>query len=175
MRALLVIDMLRDFVEEDGSLPVPGAKKLLGPINSVIKEFRESGEPVIFVCDSHDEDDREFKAWPKHAVTGSRGAEIVDGLDKRDTDRVVLKKRYSAFYNTELDGVLKENNVDVLVLTGVLTDICVMHTAVDAAMRNYGVKVLKDCTASVSDERHEWALQHIRDVVMEAEVTSSKT
>lgn len=170
MRALLVIDMLRDFVEEKGSLPVPGAVRLIKPINEVIKKFREKGEPVIFVCDSHDEDDREFKAWPKHAVTGSRGAEVVDGLDKEVADPVVRKKRYSAFYNTDLEKVLKEKKVDHLVLTGVLTDICVMHTAVDAAMRNYKVTVLKDCTASVSDERHDWALQHMRDVVIEAEV-----
>ncbi len=170
MRALLVIDMLRDFVEEGGSLPVPAAKKLIEPINKVIKGFRKNGEPVIFVCDSHDEDDREFKAWPRHAVTGSTGAEVVDGIDKRAGDTVVSKKRYSAFYDTELEKVLKQKKIDTLALTGVLTDICVMHTAVDAAMRNYNVIVLKDCTASVSNERHEWALQHMRDVVIEAKI-----
>ncbi len=170
MKALLVIDMLRDFVELDGSLPVPGAERLIEPINEAIGGFRDTGEPVIFVCDSHDEDDREFRAWPKHAVTGTEGGDVVAALDKRDEDIVVLKKRYSAFYNTELERILKEKGVDTLALTGVLTDICVMHTAVDAAMRNYKVVVLKDATASVSDERHEWALQHMRDVVIEAEI-----
>ncbi len=170
MRALLVIDMVRDFVEEDGSLVVPEAKNLIGPINKAIDDFRKKNEPVIFVCDSHDEDDREFKGWPRHAVTGSRGAEVVDALDKRMDDPVVRKKRYSAFYDTELERVLKKKGIDTLVLTGVLTDICVMHTAVDAAMRNYNVVVLKDCTGSVSRERHEWALQHMRDVVIEAKI-----
>ncbi len=170
MRALLIIDMLKDFVDEGGRLVVPEAQKLIDPINKVIEDFRRNDEPVIYVCDSHDEDDREFKAWAKHAVTGSVGADVTDGLDKRDIDTVVKKKRYSAFYNTGLDAVLKEKKIDALVLTGVLTDICVLHTAVDAAMRNYNVTVLKDCTASVSKDRHEWALGHIRDVVIEAEI-----
>ncbi|MEE8167860.1 MAG: isochorismatase family cysteine hydrolase [Candidatus Hydrothermarchaeales archaeon] len=170
MRALLVIDMLKDFVEEDGSLPVPDAKKLIEPINKVLQEFRENREPVIFVCDSHDEDDREFKAWPKHAVTGTKGAEIIEELDKREEDVVVKKKRYSAFYNTDLEEILKDRSVDTLVLTGVLTDICVLHTATDAAMRNYKVVVLKDCVASVNEERHECALMHMQDVLIEAEI-----
>ncbi len=170
MRALLVIDMLKDFVEEDGSLPVPDAKKLIKPINKALQEFRENRDPVIFVCDSHDEGDREFKAWPKHAVTGTEGAEIIEALNKREENVVVKKKRYSAFYNTDLEEILKKKDVDTLVLAGVLTDICVLHTATDAAMRNYKVVVLKDCVASVNEERHEWALRHMQDVVIEAEI-----
>ena len=170
MKALLVIDMLRDFVNEDGALPVPDAKTLTGPINREIKRFREEGAPLIFVCDAHDEDDREFLAWQKHAIDGTEGAEVIDALDKRDGDTVIKKKRYSAFYNTNLEEVLKEKGIDTLVLTGVLTDICVMHTAADAAMRNYKVIVPEDCVKSVTKEAHDWAIKHIKDILLEVEV-----
>lgn len=170
MKALLVIDMLNDFVNEDGALPVPIAKKLIEPINQQIKKFRERGEPIIFICDAHDEDDREFKAWPKHAVEGTEGAEVVKELDKRPEDIVVKKKRYSAFYDTNLEEILKEKGVDTLVMTGVLTDICVMHTATDAAMRNYKVIVLENCIGSASNEAHDWAIKHMENILLEVEI-----
>lgn len=165
MRALLVIDMLKDFVHEDGALPVEGAAKLIPKINAEIKKFRGRGEPVIFIADSHAPDDKEFEIWPKHCVKGSDGAEVIEGLDKKDEDEVIAKTTYSAFYNTGLEEVLKDKGVTELILTGVLTDICVMHTAADAAMRGYGVRVLKDCVASSSRETHEWALKHMRDIL----------
>lgn len=165
MRALLVIDMLRDFVDKDGALPVKGAEKLIPRINKVIREFRSKGEPVIFIADSHAPEDKEFQIWPRHCVRGSKGAEVVAELEKEAGDEVVEKTTYSAFYNTRLEEVLKEKGIQELVLTGVLTDICVLHTAADAAMRGYGVRVLKDCVASSTRENHEWALKHMREVL----------
>jgi len=165
MRALLVIDMLGDFIYEDGALPVKGAAELIPRINQRIKEFRRRGEPVIFIADSHAPDDREFEIWPKHCIRGSEGAKVVEELDKREEDEVVEKTTYSAFYNTRLEDVLREKGAEELVLMGVLTDICVLHTAADAAMRGYRVRVLKGCTASSAKENHEWALKHMREVL----------
>lgn len=166
----MIIDMLKDFVNENGALPVPNAKDLIDPINEEIKKFREDKEPVIFVCDAHEEEDREFKAWPRHAVDGTEGAEVVEGLDKRREDVAVKKKRYSAFFNTDLEKILKEKGIDTLVLTGVLTDICVMHTATDAAMRNYKVIVPENCVKSTTKEAHDWAIRHMKEVLLEVEV-----
>lgn len=103
MKALLVIDMLNDFVNEDGALPVPDARTLVPSINREIKQCREEASPIIFVCDAHDKEDREFKAWPKHAVDGTEGAKIIYELDRRDSDIIIKKKRYSAFYDTRLE------------------------------------------------------------------------
>ena len=165
MKALVIIDMLKDFVYEDGALPVPNALELVPHINQKIKEFRANKEPVIFVCDSHDENDKEFEVWPKHCVEGTEGAEVIDELDKRDEDIVVKKKRFSAFYGTELDRTLKEKNIDTLVLTGVLSNICVLHTAADAVMRDYRVIVCKECVKSVDEETNKWALKHLKEVL----------
>ncbi len=165
MKALLIIDMLRDFVEPKGALPVPEAKSIIPAINREIAKARAAGEPVIFVCDSHAPNDREFKLWPKHAIAGSEGAKIVSELDFKKGDAVVKKKTYSAFYKTRLEKILKKRGADTLVLTGVLTDICVLHSASDAYLRRFKVLVPSDATASVSKERHEWALKHMREVL----------
>jgi len=165
MRTLLVIDMLRDFIYEDGALPVEGAAKLIPKINAEIKKFRGRGDSAIFIADSHAEDDKEFEIWPKHCVRGSKGGKVVEELDKANDNEIVEKTTYSAFYNTRLEEVLKEKRITEVVLTGVLTDICVMHTAADAAMRGYKVRVLKDCVASSSRETHEWALKHMKSIL----------
>ncbi|GBE54107.1 MAG TPA: cysteine hydrolase [Euryarchaeota archaeon] len=165
MRALLVIDMLKDFIYKDGALPVNGAKKLISPINEKIREFRGKNEPVIFICDSHDEMDEEFDVWGRHAVEGTKGAEIIDELDRREYDIVVTKKRFSAFYNTDLEKTLRGLNVDTLIITGVLTDICVLHTAADAAMRGFKVIVPENCVATVDEEKQKWVLRHIKEVL----------
>ena len=157
--------MLNDFVKEDGALPVIGAGKLISRINEAIENFRRKGEPVIFIADAHEPDDKEFNIWPRHCVKGTEGAQVVRELDRRPGDELVEKTTYSAFYNTRLDDVLREKGVDEVVLTGILTNICVLHTAADAAMRGYKVRVLKGCVASSTEENHEWALRHMREVL----------
>lgn len=164
MKALLVIDMLNDFVEEGGTLVVQGAKSIIPAINAEIKKFRDASETIIFVCDSHAKNDKEFKIWPAHCVAGTKGAEIVKGLDFQN-DTIVRKTRYSAFYKTDLEKLLKNKKIDTLVLTGILTDICVLYTAGDAYVRGFKVIVPENCVASISEERHEWALRHMKEVL----------
>ncbi len=169
MRALLIIDMLKDFVYEDGALPVAGAKELIPRINRWIAEFREKGEPVFFVCDAHPEGDEEFELWGEHALEGSRGAEIVDELDRREEDVVVKKRKFSGFFQTELEAELRKRGVEEVYLAGVLTNICVFHTAIDAAMLGFRVKVLRECVHAIDEKAAEWALMHLQEV-MGAEV-----
>ena len=157
--------MLNDFVKEKGTLPAPGAEALIPEINKMIGEFRARKEPIIFLCDSHAEDDEEFKVWPKHSVAGTWGAEIVEGLDIQPEDRIVKKTRYSAFFRTHLENVLEKLGIDTVCLTGLLTDICVLHTAADAAMRDLNVIVLKNCTMALDGNKHGWALKHIEEVL----------
>lgn len=121
--------------------------------NAQIKKFREASEAIIFVCDSHAKNDEEFKIWPAYCIAGTKG------------DAVVRKTRYSAFYKTDLEKLLKNKKIDTLVITGILTDICVLYTAGDAYMRGFKVIVPENCVASVSEERHEWALKHMREVL----------
>ena len=97
-RALLVIDMLKDFIEPEGSLYVGKAgEAIIEAVAQEIRRFREAGEPVIFVCDQHLATDPEFAMFPAHCVRGTRGAEVIDQLKPREEELVIPKRRYSAF------------------------------------------------------------------------------
>ncbi len=162
--ALIVVDMQKDFCYPDGALyGGDHLKNIFEPLRRVVEEGRKK-MPVIYTQDWHRKDDVEFKIWPAHCVAGSRGAEIIDELEVREEDYVVKKRRYSAFFGTDLDLTLWELEVKRLYLTGVLTNICVLHTAGDAALRGYEVVVIKDCTAALNDYDYEYALKHMENV-----------
>jgi len=170
MDVLIVIDMQKDFCYRDGSLYVKGVENIFEPTKSVIDAARGS-MPIVFTQDWHRHDDSEFKIWPKHCIMNTRGAEIIDELNPKEEDYYIKKRRYSAFFGTDLDLTLRELGIEKLYLTGVLTNICVLHTAGDAALRGYKVSVVKDCTAAITDYDYEYALHHMKNV-FNAEVIS---
>ncbi len=141
MRALLIVDMLKDFVYEWGALKVEGAKDIVPFIQKVAEEFRKSKEPIVYLCDSHLSDDPEFKIWPAHCVQGTEGADVIDELKPERKDFVVKKTTYSGFFGTNLHELLQNLKVDELVIVGVAMNICVHYTAVDARMLGYRVTV----------------------------------
>lgn len=163
--ALVVVDMLNDFVLEGAPLEVPQARVIVASLKKRIDEARTKGVPVIYVCDSHDEDDREFKIWPKHCVEGTKGAEVVEDLKPQIGEAVLKKKRYSGFFETHLDKVLQEKGIDSLTITGTLTNICVLYTAADASMRGFQVTIPKDSIAALNDEDHHFALRQMEEVM----------
>ncbi|WGI18112.1 isochorismatase family cysteine hydrolase [Methanonatronarchaeum sp. AMET-Sl] len=165
MKAVLVVDMLKDFVEEGAPLEVERAREFVGDINCLLDEARSQGNLVVFVCDRHREDDPEFDVFPEHCVESTEGAEVLDGLDKREEDIVIPKRRFSAFFGTDLDLTLREHGVDELVVVGILTNICVLYTVADAVQRGYEVTVCSDLVTSPDQEAHEFALEQMADVL----------
>lgn len=163
-KALLIIDMLNDFIDEKGALPVPGAGKIIGPIKNLLMRFRNSNKPVVFICDNHLPSDKEFEVWGRHAVKGTWGSQVVDELKPLPEEPVVFKRRFSGFFGTDLDLILRESRVEEVVVTGVLTNICVLYTASDAYQRGYRVTVPQDCVAAAEDEMHAFALRQLEKV-----------
>ena len=163
-RALLVIDMLNDFVKKGGTLVVPKAEEKLSLFRKRIQIAREKQELVVYVCDSHRPDDPEFSIWPPHCVLNSWGAEIVEEIKPEPQDYIVRKRRYSAFYGTDLDLFLRENQVTNLILTGLVTNICVMGTAADAASRGYKIEVERNLVIGLNEEMHQFALRQMQEV-----------
>jgi nicotinamidase-related amidase len=163
--ALIITDMLNDFVEEDGALVVPDAKKIVPNIKSILEDAREQGIPVIYIKDNHLEDDYEFNFWPKHAVTGTWGQEVIDELAPLPGEHIVPKRRYSAFFETGLDTLLRELGVQKIYLAGVMTNVCVYSTAIDASMRDYQVAVFKDAVASLSEETDRFIFRQLEEVL----------
>src|SRR5574340_675120 len=165
--ALLVIDMLNDFVLPGAPLEVPETRNIIGSIRREIGNARSAGKQIIYLCDSHEPRDREFSTfdWPPHAVRGTTGAEIIAELKPGPGDIVIPKRTYSGFYGTTLEATLKKLGIDGLRLTGCVTHICVLFTASDAVLRDYPVTVVKDGVAGIAKEDHDAALRIMQNVL----------
>lgn len=161
--AILVVDMLNDFVTgtlkcERGIAIVPKTAKLLD-------EARKNGVKVIFCNDAHLKCiDHEFKIWGEHAIAGTKGAEVIPELNLCDKDYVVPKRRYSGFFHTDLDLLLRELNIDTVIMTGLHTHMCVRHTAADAFSLGYDIVVAADATDSFTREDYEAGINYLKTV-----------
>ena len=140
-------------------------KKIIPEIQKKIAKAREDEIPILFVCDSHAADDEEFKMFPPHCVEGSKGAEVHKDLRPMPGDIVVHKKRFSAFFSTNLQELLQEKQIDTLELCGVCANICVLYTAADARMRDYHVIVDRRCVDSNDHAAHDFALKEMDRVL----------
>jgi nicotinamidase/pyrazinamidase len=162
MKALFVIDMIKDFLEEDGALYCGDTSRLIIPfVKQKIDEFHENADVVVYICDSHEKEDLEFEMFPKHGISGTRGADIIDVLPVEESDIIIRKSRFSAFYSTNLDQVLAEKGINEVHAVGVCTSICVMDTVGDLRNRDYKVIVYKHGVADFDQEAHEFSLKRM--------------
>ena len=163
--AVLVVDMLRGFLEEGYPLYIGNkARNIIPHIQRLLEQELAQGSKVFFICDNHDPDDLEFKMFPPHCVAGTPEAEVIPELARYPGEKI-LKKRYSGFFGTKLEQKLKELKPEKLIICGVLTNICVMHTAADARNRDYEVEIPVDCVASPDEAAHRFALEHMEKVL----------
>jgi ureidoacrylate peracid hydrolase len=156
--AVLVIDMLNDFLEPEGAMPLLEGRRLYEPIRRLLKAARVAGARVIWICDEHLPTDREFEKRSVHCLQGSWGAEIVSELEPVDSELRIPKTRYSGFFETDLDQLLRQTSINHLILTGVVTNICVRSTAHDAFFRDYRVTIPVECVAATSEREQESTL-----------------
>ena len=163
--ALLITDMIKDFIDPDGALHVPGARKIVPRIVELADEARSARAHVIYVNDAHDPGDREFEMWPEHALRGGEGSRVVTGLEPLEGDHVIEKTRYSAFFRTDLEDLLEKLGVNHVVITGTVTNICVLSTATDAAMRGYKVTVPADAVAAFTEEDQSFTFKQVEQVL----------
>ena len=156
------MDMLVDFIDERGSLYCGSTVDKIVPfIKKKMEEARRSGDLIIYVNDSHKPNDKEFRMFPKHCVKGTPGAQVISELKPRRGDAIVRKTRFSAFYGTKLEKILKENRVKRADVVGVCTSICVMDTVGDLRNRDYLVTIYKKGVADFDGKFHRFALQRM--------------
>lgn len=162
MKALLVIDMIADFIDPEGALYIgPAAEKVVPQVKSRLEKYRSEGSPVIFICDRHLKDDVEFDLFPPHSIEGSGGDEIIPELTPRPDERVIEKRRFSAFVGTDLDLTLRDKGIRDIELVGVVTNICILYTAAMARMYGFNVNVPVKAVASFDEEAHDFALREM--------------
>lgn len=175
-KALISIDYTEDFVADHGKLTAGApAQAISDPIYQVTQKAFERGDYIFFTIDAHEENDvfhPESKLFPPHNLIGTSGRNIFGKLaefyqEHADDSRVFWmdKRHYSAFSGTDLDIRLRERRVTAVVLTGVLTDICVLHTAIDAYNLGYDIEVVESATASLTPEAHDFAIGHFKNVL----------
>ena len=165
--AVVVIDMVKGFLEPGHNLYCGDASRQIIPkVADLLKREKEAGSSILFVCDNHEPDDLEFRMFPPHCIIGTAETEVVDELTKFvEPGALVPKNRYSGFFGTDLEKRLADLAPDKIILCGVCTDICVLHTASDARNRDYTVEVPKDCVASFDPDAHAWALRHLEKIL----------
>lgn len=171
MRGFLSIDYTEDFVATDGALTTGASgQSIESELVRLTKEFIEAGDFVVFAIDGHDQGDDyhpENQLFPPHNLIGSSGRELFGSLaplyaehQEKATVYWLDKRHYSAFSGTDLDIRLRERGITELHLTGVCTDICVLHTAVDAYNLGYKLVIHSQAVQSFDPQGHEWALRH---------------
>lgn len=163
--AILVIDMLRGFLEEGFPLFCGDtARDIIPNIRQLLDHESASNSDIFFICDNHTPDDPEFEMFPPHCIVGTEETEIAPELSGFKGD-IIPTSHYSGFYDSELDTKLNELSPEKLIVCGVCTDICVMHTVADARNRGYTVEVPIDCVASFDENAHQFALEHMEKVL----------
>ncbi|WP_437682311.1 cysteine hydrolase family protein [Sorangium sp. So ce131] len=176
--ALLVIDAQHDFIDEGAPCEARRAREAVPVIGSLVRWARRHGLPIVFSQEMHRADRSDFgielEFEPQHCVEGTRGAEMVEGLEiARDDHRIFTKRRYDCFMGTDLDLLLRCRRVENLVCCGVCTNICVISTVCTARNLDYRVLLPTDAVAGSSVELHDAAILCMSDVF--AYVTDSAT
>jgi nicotinamidase-related amidase len=165
--ALVVVDMQNGFCHPDGSLHAPASTAAIEPCATLVEQARGAGAGVVFTRDVHPREQftdahyyDEFERWGEHVLEGSWEAELVGELSPRSEELVVVKHTYDAFHRTELEGWLDAHGIDNLVFCGTLANVCVLHTAGSAGLRDYRPVLVEDAVGWIEEDHREYALEH---------------
>lgn len=161
--AILVIDMLNDFIGPKATLRCEAGEEIVPHIRRLLDFAHEQGIQVVHIQEAHRKNDADFRVRPVHAIKGTWGSQFIPELQPEEDkgDYVVQKRRHSGFAYTDLDLFLREEKIDTVVLTGVWTNVCVRSTGSDALYHGYNVICLSDGTASKDQSMHESGLRDI--------------
>lgn len=164
-QALIIVDMLNDFVNDGGALYCGDhVKTTINNIKSKMEEYRAKDLPIIFLCDNHRENDVEFERFPKHCVKGTYGAEIVAPLtpNKNHPKTIIVPKtRFSGFFKTNLEDIINSLKVNQIEVCGVCTHICVMDTVAHFANMDIKTVVDKGCVADFNQDAENAAISRM--------------
>ena len=158
--AFLVIDLVGDFVNgKFGSEEaIEIAEKTKETINKVAGKIE-----IVMTRDAHISNDPEFKIWGEHCLEGTVGSEIYGDLKLYPT-RLISKRHYDAFFDSDLDGYFRAREVKRLYISGISTDICVEHTVAGAFFRGYEIFLIEDLCTSIDPKRHGDAIERMKSL-----------
>jgi nicotinamidase/pyrazinamidase len=166
--ALIIVDMVKDNVKEGSRHPITlEARTIIPNLQRVITETRKAGFPIVFACDSFFSEDFIFRGKMKvHALRGTEGSEPLDELHPEPTDIILPKRRFSAFFKTDLDMTLRMRGIDTIAVAGITVEVCVLMTAMDGLCNDFSAILLEDATASKTSDMHRSCLDLYRDFAL---------
>lgn len=176
MKALISIDYTNDFIADDGALTTGSVgQQIESEILNLTKSFIQNNQFIVFAIDSHDPSDKyhpENKLFPPHNIIGTFGQQLFGNLHTlyqkhQNSDNIywMNKRHYSAFCGTDLDLRLRERHITEIHLVGVCTDICILHSAIDAYNLDYKLIIHQNAVASFDPIGHQWALKHFQNTL----------
>ncbi len=157
MYALIIVDMLNDFVSEGALANERNALHIIPSLQTMLHHAREHENwVVVYANDEHNAQDREMSIWGEHAMKGTRGAQVVDALKPhvRTREWEEPKQFYGAFDNTTLAQKLGEHGTQRVFICGQHADCCVRHTSYGAFMHNFDITILSDCVCLFEDKEN---------------------
>lgn len=175
-KLLIVVDMLNAFCYVNGSLAKSHitdeyyASAILGPVGHMVDDYRNAKDPIIWLCDAHAKDDKEFDRFPPHAIKGTWDAEIIGELfpkviEQSPHEMVIPKTRYSGFYGTDLEYQLMRIAPNEVTVVGVCTSICCLMTITGLANRDQNIIAPKDAMADFDPAAHDFALEYMKNIL----------
>ena len=170
-RALIVVDMINTYDHEDAERLRDSAKDVVPVLGKLVKRARDEGAPIIYTNDSFGQWRSDHRALVDEALAGEH-ASLVEPLVPDDEAMFVVKARHSIFYETPLEYLLSQEEIEEIVLTGQVTEQCILYSALDAQIRHIPVVVPRDAVACIHEELAEAALQ-MMEVNMEAEIVDA--
>ncbi len=163
--ALAVIDMQRYFLDAEAEAYLAPPENLVRNVSAIIAAFRSARRPIVFTKHAHakDDDAGQMVRWWNGRLPrkGDPESELIAAIELAEGDRLITKKKYSAFEETDLDSWLRERGVETLVLCGVMTNLCVETTARHAFLKDFQPVVVEDACASNSRERHDASMSNL--------------
>ena len=164
-KALIIVDMLNDFLDPQGALYCGDASQEIIPfVQKRLQEYRKANDFVIYLRDAHDKDDKEFEKFPPHCVAGTWGGDFLSEIQPNGAETVIAKKRFSGFYGTDLENVLHRHGIEQVEVVGVCTSICVMDTVGGLANRDYATVVPVKGVADFDQAMHDIALKRMQQL-----------
>ena len=163
--ALIVIDLLQDFFKE--GLLAEHRKQLVTSVNELIDAAHAKNIPVIWVRQEYKADLSDAPLYDRKqgrsiTIEGTEGCKLLPELHRNTHDHEIIKKRYSVFYKTSLEGLLDTLGIDTLIVTGINTMTCIRTSCVDAYQRDYHVILALDCVDAYDPEQHSNSIQYLQ-------------
>jgi nicotinamidase/pyrazinamidase len=165
---LIVVDMIKDNVNtQRHGLLDQEATKIIPNILHLTRTFRRHGEKVVFACDSFMKDDFIFGGRMRpHAIRGTGGDQPIDELEMQSSDLLLAKRRMSSFHKTDLDQTLRTWQIHTVVVCGIVTNVCVLLTVMDAIQNDFRAVMVSDACACHKPEIHEMTLQSYSNLTL---------